>query len=124
MKYEVKLSEDGKFVWQLPQEDITMELAYRMSADAIKLARAKNIHRFLSDVRGIRNISDSAENREFAYEKTEEVGYKRDDKIAVLHDADDVSHIFIETVSLQAGYAVKLFTEMQEALDWLLAPDR
>jgi len=121
MEYDVKISEDETFVWQLPREDITVELACEMSADAIKLARSKNVHRFLSDVRGIRNISDPFKNYEFANKNVEQVGYRRYDKIAVLHDVDDHSHDFIETVSRNAGYSVRLFTKMQEAVDWLSA---
>lgn len=121
MQYEVTVSVDKMFVWQLPQEDITMELAYKMSQDALRLARSQNIRRFLSDVRGKRNISDILQNYEFAYRDVEVIGYQRDDKIAVVHDADDHSHDFIETASVNAGYQVKLFTQLQAAITWLSA---
>lgn len=35
MKYCVKISENETFVWQLPHENMTMQLAKEMSHDAI-----------------------------------------------------------------------------------------
>lgn len=96
-----------------------MELAFRMSHDAICLARPLQIFRFLSDVRGIRNISNVVQNYEFAYEGVTAVGYSRADRIAVLHDEGDHTHDFIETASLNAGYRVRLFTDLNAALAWL-----
>ena len=119
VNYEVKISDDGTFVCQLPQEDMTMQLASEMSREAIYLARANNTTRFLSDVRGIKNIESPFPNYEFAYRGTSEVGYRKTDRIAVVHDSDDASHDFIETASLNAGYDVKLFTDIQAAIEWL-----
>lgn len=121
MNYEVKVSEDKTFVWHLPHEDISMQLAFEMSRDAIRLARANNIYRFLSDVRGIRNIDNLSMNFDFVYTKLEEIGYLLSDKIAIVHDADDHSHDFIIQVSFNQGYQIKLFTTIQEAIDWLSA---
>lgn len=121
MNYEVKISEDKTFVWHLPHENITMQLAYEMSQDAIRLARENNIYRFLSDVRGIRNTDSLLKNFDFAYVDIEKLGYLKSDKIAIVHDADDHSHDFIKQVSLNQGYNVKLFTTIQEAIDWLSA---
>ena len=92
MKYEVKLSDDKSFIWQLPREDITMELAFKMSADSIKMARQYRIDKCLSDSRGRKNISSVAENYDFISKDAGVVGYSNKDRVAILHDADDHSH--------------------------------
>ncbi len=119
MNYEVKISEDEDFVWQIPHEDMTTQLASEIGHKAMNLARAKNINKYLVDVRGIKNIDAAFDNYDFAYNEASKVGYQRTDRIAIVIDPDDTSHNFIETVSLNAGYHVKLFTKIQAAIDWL-----
>ena len=119
MKYEVKISDDEDFVWQIPHEDMTTQLASEIGLKAVNLARAENINKYLVDVRGIKNIDTSFDKYDFAYNEASEVGYRLSDRIAIVSDPDDTSHNFIETVSLNAGYQVKLFTKIQSAIDWL-----
>lgn len=119
MNYEVKISDDESFVWQLPHENMTMALANEMSQKATQLASTKNITKYLSDVRGIRNIDSPLKNFDFVHIDLRRVGYRDSDKIAVVHDPNDDSHDFIEFVSTNAGYAIKPFTEVQKAIDWL-----
>jgi len=119
MSYEVKVSEDEVFVWQIPHEDMTMQLACEIGHKAVHLARAENINNFLVDVRGIKNIDEPSVSYDFAYNEASKVGYQRTDLIAIVIDPDDTSHNFIETVSLNAGYCVKMFTRIQAAMEWL-----
>ena len=119
MNYELKISEDEDFVWQIPHEDMTMYLACEIGHKAVHLARAENINKYLVDVRGIKNIDAAFDNYDFAYNEASKVGYQRTDRIAIVIDPDDTSHNFIETVSINAGYCVKIFTRIQAAMEWL-----
>jgi hypothetical protein len=58
-------------------------------------------------------------NYEFANKEMVDFGFSRRSRSALLVRPDDRSHDFIETAFLNAGYAVKLFTDEVSAISWL-----
>jgi len=82
-------------------------------------ARERGIKRFLTDVREARNVSSVGDNYTFAYEDLAQIDFPRNARVAILSSADDTSHDFVETVSSNAGYPVRLFVDEADAIAWL-----
>jgi hypothetical protein len=120
MDYQVKLSDDGQFVWATFYQSVTMDLAQQVSQEAIQLARLHTASKFLHDVRGYENKDSVIKNYTYAYKTAAAIGYQNKDAIAILHDRDDHSHDFMETVARNAGFTLKLFTELDKAIQWLI----
>jgi hypothetical protein len=51
-----------------------------------------------------------------------ELNLDRAARVAILVRPDDISHNFVETVSRNAGYNVRVFRERKAAIDWLENP--
>lgn len=121
MNHSVSLSDDGRLVCCRVTDDITFERATQFTRDAIALGERRGVHCFLFDLRGTRNVASVFGNYQFAYSGLATVGMDRCARVAMLVDADDHSHDFVETAVRNAGYDVKLFTEAAAATAWLTA---
>jgi hypothetical protein len=119
MKYKISLSEDGTYVRIRFFEAITGEMEKKVAENAIKDAKQREINKFLVDVRGPPNIASSLEQYFFGYKDMNQFGLDRGSRIAVLADANDKSHDFIETVFVNAGYVCRIFPDEDAAFKWL-----
>ena len=119
MKYEISLSEDGSYVRIRVFEVITGDVEREFAEEAIKEAKQHGIAKFLVDVRGTSNVAATFEQFLFGYKDMNQFALDRSSMIAVLVDAGDKSHDFIETVMLNAGYNCRLFPDEDSALKWL-----
>lgn len=119
MKYKISLSEDGTYVIIRVLEAITGEMEREFAREAIKDAEQRDIRAFLVDARGTPNVASSLQQYLLGYEDMIQFGLDRSSRIAVLVDAGDSSHDFIETVFLNAGYQCRLFLDKDSALKWL-----
>jgi hypothetical protein len=119
MKYELSLSEDRTYVRVRVLKPITEALEREFAQNAIKDAKRLDIAKFLVDVRGIPNVASSFEQCLFGYKAMNQFGLGRNARIAVVVDADDKSHDFIETTLVNAGYRCRLFPDADSALQWL-----
>lgn len=119
MKYSVSLSDDKKYILITVNVDITVELAKKFSVEARDLGIKHNIDRFLFDMTDSPNVESTMRNYSYAYEDMPEMELNRNAKSAVLVDPADQSHSFVETVSKNAGYNVRIFIDKKSAIDWL-----
>ena len=119
MDYEAGPSEDGSHIVVRVNKPITRQLAFEFNQAAAKLGLEHDLEAYLVDVRGVVNVESPTDNYMIAYEDAPELAFSRSARIAVLHDPGDTSHQFIETVALNAGYNMKIFTAEQDALAWL-----
>jgi hypothetical protein len=119
MDYEAGLSEDGSHIVVRVNKPITRQLAFEFNQAAAKLALEHDLDAYLFDLRGVVNVESPTYNYMIAYEDAPQMAFSRTARIAVLHDPGDTSHQFVETVALNAGYNMKLFTAEQDALAWL-----
>ncbi|MBT0963610.1 STAS/SEC14 domain-containing protein [Denitromonas iodatirespirans] len=121
MNYAVSLSECGRFVHCCVSDDITVERATQFTRDAAALGARRGVSCYLFDMRGASNVASVFGNYQFAYASLAMIGMARTDRVAMLVDADDHSHDFVETAARNAGYDMKLFTDHEAALAWLKA---
>lgn len=119
MNYTVGISESGKFIHLRVEGEVSVELARKWAAEMHEMSLASGVHRFLSDVRGARNVSSILENYMFAYKDAPELSLDRNARVAILTSPDDQSHDFVEVTLQNAGYNVKLFRDESSAVQWL-----
>lgn len=117
--YQIKPSEDGKYIILTVVGEITGQSAMEHNIAAHALGRELGINRYLTDLRQARNIDSVIHNYEFAYEDMDSPDVDRTAVVAILAAPDDHSHDFVETVARNAGLNVTLFRDWDEAENYL-----
>ena len=124
MEYSITPSKDGTYIILKVKGNITRNSAMEMNLEAHALGRQLHIRRYLVDVTEARNVEFNTENYQFAYtdlRKTE--GIDKHARVVTLVSPDDHSHDFIETVSRNAGFNLRLFTDLRQAKRFLMDED-
>lgn len=121
MSYEIRMSENGRYIICRVTQSITVELAREFTIALDQLSRSQRIKRFLVDVRGAPNVASVFQNFDFANKDMADLGLQRDVRSAILVGANDHSHDFVETVTQNAGYGVLVFDDEAAAIAWLEA---
>jgi hypothetical protein len=119
MSYEISLSEDQSYICIRLDENITGDLQKAFAAESIALAQEHGISNFFADLRGISNNSPVIDQYQLSYKDLDLLHLDKSSRIAALVSSGDSSHNFIETVMRNAGYNFQLFTDEQQAIDWL-----
>lgn len=122
MPCSIEPSEDKKYIIQKVEGDITRELAMAYNQETHALGKELGINRFLVDVRESRNVSSVADNYEFAYKDMQKApDIDRSARVAMLVSPGDHSHDFVETVARNSGLSVRIFTDLEAAINYLTA---
>ncbi len=119
MSYNITLSENEKYIVCVVADPMTVDIAREFTKELDGLGRAKNIKRFLTDVRSAPNMSNTFQNYEFAYFDMKGLNLQRDVRAVILADPADRTHDFVETTTQNAGYNVRIFYDENAAIAWL-----
>ena len=119
MTYDISISENGKYIICRVMGPMTVNTAQEFAKEMDSLSRAKNIKRFLYDVREAPNTSANYKNYQYAYQDMDDLGLQRDVRSAILADPADTSHDFVGTVAQNAGFNVRVFHDEGAAIAWL-----
>ena len=122
LKYTITPSEDGKYIILKFKGQINRKDAIKPNFEAKALGKTLDIRQFLVDVTEAKNTDSILENYEFAYTDMTEIIKKieKDERAAILVSPGDHSHDFIETVLMNAGLKVKMFTDPDLAKSFLI----
>lgn len=120
MTYEIIVSEDGGYIIVRVVGEITRENAAQFGLEAQEKGIELGLNRYLFDVRQAINVDSTLDNYEYAYQDMKSSGLRRSARVALLARAGDRSHRFIEVVSRNAGYNVRMFSDKAKALEWLM----
>jgi len=113
-------SRDGKYVILKVVGEINSRSAMRQNLEAHGMGKKMGINRYLVDVTKARNTDSITESYDFAYsdmKRTEGIDIHA--RVATLASPGDHSHDFIETVALNSGLNVKIFTDPELAREFL-----
>lgn len=119
MPYAVTVPAGSGHVLVTVEGPYSRELSIEIALASKEVAAAHGLHRFLWDVRRSRNVETVVANYEFVHRDMPPLDLDRAAHVAILVAPDDHSHDFVETVSINAGYSVRIFRDEQEALCWL-----
>lgn len=122
MRFSVAVADTGRYVQVRMEHPITRELIQQCMATSAALAAKlpeDQFAGFLVDVRGSRNVESTTSNYWLVKEDFSQDIIHRRSRIAVLKDAGDTSHDFVELVSFTSGYQFVLFEQEAAAIEWL-----
>ena len=119
MSHKIFLSEDGKYIVCEVTGLITLDILHEFASELNSFSRATGVKRLLHDVRHSKNMMNISQNYQYAYEDMGGLALQRDVRSAILTDPADSSHDFVETVSQNAGYTVRIFHDEAAAISWL-----
>lgn len=119
MSYQLEMAENGRYLICRVARPVTTNLAMQFSMAMDQVSRAHNVKRFLVDVRGAPNVATVFQNYEYANKGMTSLDLQRDVRSAILVDSGDHSHDFVETVTQNAGYVVRVFDDEAAAIAWL-----
>src|SRR5690606_26986038 len=119
MRFEISLAKSGKYVICRVLEPVTTEFALEFGKATVDFSHEHGLSRQLYDCRSVRNIDTVYHNYDFAYKDMVNLELEYDNRAAILVDAADRSHDFVEIVSRNAGYNVKVFINHDQAIAWL-----
>jgi hypothetical protein len=122
MRFQTSLAESGKYVVCKVLEPITTEFALEFGKATVDFSHAQGLNRQLYDCRSVRNIDSVYHNYDFAYKDMVNLELEHNNRAAILVDVTDRSHDFVEIVSRNAGYNVRVFVDYEQAVAWLEGP--
>lgn len=118
MNYTITTSENGKYLICRVIGEITLDVAREFTKELNRLSRTLNIKRFLNDVRDATNALSTLQNYDFAYKDMAEMNLQREACSAILVGPADKTHDFVEMVTKNAGYNVRIFHDEEAAIAW------
>lgn len=120
MDYSITLSTDGMFIVLKVKGSFTRKTILQPTLEAHAHGRELRVRRYLVDMTEAKNADSDTENYKFAYFDMQKMeGIDRHARVATLVSPNDHSHDFSETVALNAGLNVRLFTDPDEAKRFL-----
>jgi hypothetical protein len=119
LRFKISLAESGRYVICEVFEAVTSEFALEFGKAAVEASHDHGVTRQLYDVRCVRNTNSVFHNYDFAYKDMVNLELEHDNRAAILVDPTDRSHDFVEIVSRNAGYKVRVFIEEERAIAWL-----
>lgn len=119
MPYELTIPPDATYVLVTVDEPFTRRLAIDLAVGSSRLAAFEGLRGFLYDLRRSRNVESVLTNYEFVHRDMPPLDLDRCARVALLVSPDDHSHDFVETVSVNVGYSVRLFRDEAIAIHWL-----
>lgn len=124
MDYTITPSADRLYIILKIKGNINREIAMPLNLEAHALGKKLHVSRYMVDVTEARNTDTVVGNYNFAYSDMQKMeGIDKRARVATLVSPDDHSHDFIETVSRNAGLNVKIFTDADEAKQWLMGDE-
>jgi hypothetical protein len=120
MDYEINLSEDGCFGFLSLSKPFTKESGLEIYKKVLEFKAENSLDFFLCDFRKAPLNLSSFDQYDFVYSKSKKMDNHPCRKLALLVNKDDHSYEFIEVLFFNTGRAIKLFTQYEDAIDWLL----
>ena len=121
MNFNITVSENGKYIIGKVYGQLNREKAQQLAKEYAKIINSTGIRRILNDVRGITDEMGILNGYEYAYTDVDSLGLPRNIRAAIVTDEGDGSHDFQETVARNAGYSVRVFHSIEQAVKWLLS---
>ena len=121
MNFKITISENREYIIGKVYGKLNKEIAQQLAKEYAKIINSTGIKRILNDVRGSSNDMSFPNNYKYAYSDVKFLGLPRDIRAAIVSSEGDDSHDFQETVAINAGYNVKVFHSIEQAVKWLLA---
>ena len=121
MPYELTIEQKGDVLWVIATGTRTLETVLSISNDILEACDEKKVAKVLVDVRkleGRLRTMESFEIPEKHFPKMRERSLIRRTAIVDLKEFED-SYRFFEDVAVNRGFALRIFSDPEEAFKWL-----
>ena len=121
MSWKIEYWPEQKLVYIKTSGIMTLEMLRQLTKEALEVAQKYKANRYLGDHRDMLPAIESMG----IYEMPRicgELGLPRTDRLAILFSAESAGNAdfkFYEDSAINAGFSHRLFTNMNDALDWL-----
>lgn len=119
MQCDISLAEGNQYACLRIKETIVPDIGRALLTEMLNLQKQKSIFRFLLDTRGVSAKTTPVDDFRMANREVTSAGFVPGTQVALLKSPGDTSHDFIETAGLNAGQNIRLFEDMNAAIDWL-----
>ncbi|MDA0745358.1 MAG: STAS/SEC14 domain-containing protein [bacterium] len=119
MSFRIEVDEVFQVVRVEASGDLNPDVGLQIAGEATAVAEPHGIKRFLYDFREMVPRSIAAEVYQLP-SRMGEAGMDRSQKIAVVYTGDEERFRYFETVVRNAGFEVFLFTDIDDAMQWLI----
>ena len=118
MQHKITIDHEKEVILVKVWGDLTVETVTELTTNAGAVAAKHGLVCFLFDMREATERATNMDAFSLAA-NPENRGMERQYKRAIVHKGRDESYAFFETVSVNRGYRVKTFTDIDMALAWL-----
>ncbi len=116
----ISIKKGENFVHSCVRGPITWELLAEQMTKTAEKAKEWDFRRHLVDFREAKKQLGVLDDYDIAHKKAREYGFKPGSKHALIVRYEEIDGFsFVETVFRNAGYNLRIFTEEDEALDWI-----
>lgn len=117
MTYEIHFDEVNRFIVITNHGEFSNQISIEQNIAANELGKQLGIDRFLIDLLDAHYTGTPVEHYKYAYEEVKaEPAINLAARVALLVNADDHSHDFVETVARNNGMNLTLFRDKDQAI--------
>ena len=118
MRYDITADQDRGLIRTKVWGELTVESVTELTTEVGAVATELGFVRFLFDMR---EASESASTTDafILAADPEKRGMQPQYRRAIVHRGDEEAYTFFENVSVNRGYRVKTFTDIDRAIEWL-----
>jgi hypothetical protein len=122
MKYELKYDKERNLITGYIYGEFDSSLVTKMSSDLMDMMQKYDCNRLLNDLRSAKITPETLD----IYVMPKKVAQSREAircKRALVVNGPLKDYHFLETVSVNLGQQLKIFTDIDPAIDWLIGHD-
>jgi hypothetical protein len=120
MKYKIYVSDDENYIILKVVGEINRQIAMKINLEAHSMGRELGINKYLVDVTKAKNTDSTMDSYDFVNkDMSTSEGIDFSARVATLVSPGDSSHDFIETVAINSGLNVRIFTDLNQALSYM-----
>ena len=118
MRYEITADQDRGLIQTKVWGELTVETVTELTSEVGAVAAKLGFARFLFDMREASENASTTDAFILAADP-EKRGMHPQYRRAIVHRGKEEAYAFFENVSVNRGYRVKTFTDIDRALEWL-----
>ena len=123
MSYKINYNKEQDYIAVTIEGEITLSTVTEPAADVARFAERYNCNRVLNDLRHAM-LTDRTLDIYNMPKAARQAGVRSSLKRALVVSELSSNFRFLETVFINQGHIVKLFTTMEDALQWLLNKEK
>jgi hypothetical protein len=119
MPYQIHFDEDSQYIMVIVTEQLELHLMEQMAKDVAKIVQETGVRVVLNDLRNAKPPESTLDVYNMP-KMAQRAGVSQFCKRALVVGNKGTDFHFLETVFINQGHQVRMFTEIEDAKKWLL----